>query len=111
MSYCGRDDCTNVNYHHHTSTTDPAYSLLTDSFTSKPVESIYRESCYICTDPEFAQMGLPLCRKCPVCGGHISADDTECWDCGYEEGPWDSERGAWLRHLKHRITRHFRRTR
>jgi hypothetical protein len=74
---------------------DPAYHLLTDDFTSTPV--VYREGCYICEDPEFAQMGLPLCRKCPEClgtgklgvEGHIPADDNCCDACGYEDGPED----------------------
>ena len=64
---------------------DKARSLLEDDFTSTPVEGIYRESCYICRDPEYAQMGLPLCRKCPKCGGHIPADDCICDDCGFDE--------------------------
>lgn len=62
---------------------DPAYWMLEDDFTSTPV--IHREGCYICEDPEFAQMGLPLCRTCPECEeGHIAADDTICDDCGYD---------------------------
>lgn len=64
---------------------DPAYWMLADGHVSTPV--IYRESCYICRDPEFAQMGLPLCRKCAACGGHVAADDTVCDDCGAEDGP------------------------
>lgn len=67
---------------------DPAYWMKFDSFTSTPVPGIYRENCYICRDPEFAQMGLPLCFKCEFCGGHVPADDTTCSDCGrdgYEE--------------------------
>jgi len=62
---------------------DPAHILLTDGYTSKP--KVYKPGCYICEDPEFAQMGLPLCRKCPACGGHIAADDTTCDDCGLDE--------------------------
>lgn len=71
---------------------DPAYSLLQDDVTSTPV--IYRRGCYICEDPEFAQMGLPLCRKCPRCGGHIAADDIECDDCGLDEQYWYEGFGA-----------------
>lgn len=48
-------------------------------------EEIYNERCYICTDPEFALMGLPVCKPCPVvldsgqvCGVHWAADDSEC---------------------------------
>lgn len=72
---------------------DPSYWMLTDGFTTTPV--VHRDSCYICRDPEFAQMGLPLCRKCPSCvregrgDGHIAADDNVCDDCGYEDGPED----------------------
>jgi len=51
----------------------------TEAFSSK---------CYICNDPEFALMGLPLCKPCPNCQkhgkvGHVPADDEECTDCGY----------------------------
>lgn len=69
---------------------DPAYRLIQDSFTSTP--TVYRTGCFICEDPEFAQMGLPLCRPCPKCSaiagapaGHIAADDSECDDCHYNE--------------------------
>lgn len=63
---------------------DPAWSLMTDDFTSSPVPGIYRQNCYICRDPEFAQMGLPLCSKCDACGGHVPADDITCTDCGVD---------------------------
>lgn len=60
---------------------DPAYALLQDGHTSAP--EVFRDYCYICRDPEFAQMGLPLCKLCPVCKtGHVPADDEECSDCG-----------------------------
>lgn len=69
---------------------DPAYKLLTDGVTSTP--KVHRNTCYICEDPEFAQMGLPLCRPCPQCTGdsdqpkgHIAADDVTCDECGYDE--------------------------
>jgi len=62
---------------------DPASWMLFDGVETTPV--VYNANCYICNDPEFAQMGLPLCRKCPKCGGHITADDTVCDDCGYDE--------------------------
>lgn len=76
---------------------DPAYCLLTDDFTSTPV--VHDDNCYICRDPEFAAMGLPLCRKCPECvrkgrgDGHIAADDNHCSACGYEDGPEDYDTG------------------
>ncbi len=68
-------------------TNDPAYWMLKDGKTSKP--EVYREGCYICMDPEFAQMGLPLCKPCPRCqangkDGHIAADDVTCDDCGLD---------------------------
>lgn len=46
--------------------------------------TVYRDGCYICEDPEYSMMGLPLCYKCPECSGHIPADDTLCDDCGYD---------------------------
>lgn len=71
------------NYITVTQPDDPAYSLLTDGNTSTPV--VYREGCYICEDPEFAQMGLPLCSLCVRCKtGHVPADDTYCDDCDYD---------------------------
>ena len=65
---------------------DPAYMLLQDGFTSTP--TVYKRGCYICEDPEFAQMGLPLCKPCPRCGGHVAADDSQCDDCGLDELDW-----------------------
>lgn len=46
--------------------------------------TVYNDRCYICRDPEFALMGLPLCKPCThaedgvVCGAHTPADDVEC---------------------------------
>lgn len=58
---------------------DPAYQLMQNpNIYSVPNDSIYRDDCYICVDPEFAMMGLPLCKPCPQCGGHCPADDVEC---------------------------------
>lgn len=67
---------------------DLAYWMLHDGFESVPVT--YNPSCYICNDPEFAQMGLPLCRKCIICGSHIPADNCVC-DNGHLEpdNPYD----------------------
>ena len=71
-----------------TESDDPAQVLLRDGYTSTPV--VYRSGCYICEDPEFAQMGLPLCRMCGHCGGHIAADDSRCDDCGLDMmDDWD----------------------
>lgn len=72
---------------------DPAFFLLLDGKTSKPV--VHHDGCYICEDPEFAALGLPLCRSCADCMrngrglGHIPADDGRCDECGYEDGPDD----------------------
>lgn len=43
--------------------------------------TVYDPDCYICNDPDYAKAGLPLCRACPVCGGHIAADESECQHC------------------------------
>jgi len=55
---------------------DPAYWMLSDGVESTP--TVYNPTCYICNDPEFAQMGLPLCYACLICGAHVPADDIEC---------------------------------
>lgn len=62
---------------------DPVYFLL-DNVPPTP-KVIHREGCYICEDDEFQRMGLPLCYVCPLCGGHIPADDCVCDDCGHNE--------------------------
>jgi len=70
---------------------DPAQCLLQDDFYTIPVEGVYDSNCFICTDPEFALMGLPLCRSCPSCEsagrgkGHIPADDCVCTVCEFDE--------------------------
>lgn len=82
---------------------DPAYFLLTHGPTSST--TVYHRGCYICEDPEFAQMGMPLCRECPRCRaegreapapdrgfGHIPADDETCTVCGYNDREaWEAE--------------------
>ena len=70
-----------------TQPSDPAHWMLSDGFTSTPV--VYNPDCYICNDPEYAQMGLPLCYKCLICGGHVPADDIVC-DNGHMQ-PTDPE--------------------
>jgi hypothetical protein len=68
---------------------DPAYWMLEkglrdESWRTPTHPEIYKETCYICIDPEFALMGLPVCKPCPVlidgvpCGAHWAADDSEC---------------------------------
>lgn len=64
---------------------DPAYWMLEEGRrdpSKRSVPVVYRPGCYICTDPEFALMGMPLCYQCPFCKGHVAADDTVCDDCG-----------------------------
>lgn len=69
---------------------DPAYWMLLDEYTTST--KVYDPHCYICNDPEFAQMGLPLCTECDNCKrnsdgkelGHIAADDTVCTVCGWD---------------------------
>ena len=87
-------------------TSDPAYWMLsrkTPHISEEPdfilggVEKalVYSQACYICNDPEFAQMGLPLCYACVKCKGHVAADDSRCSNCGFdnfcENGPPDDE--------------------
>jgi hypothetical protein len=71
---------------------DPAYWMLqrgideyegrveNTGWITETHKEIYKASCYICTDPEFALMGLPICKPCPLCGVHWAADDAECDD-------------------------------
>lgn len=58
--------------------------LFNDGYTSSPTGP-YRSDCYICRGPDFAKMGLPLCRACSKCEGHVAVDDTVCSDCGWDE--------------------------
>ena len=67
---------------------DPAYFMLYDDYVSE--QKVYRDTCYICRDQEFARMGLPLCNSCCACtaklkgvAGHIAADDGQCDDCDH----------------------------
>lgn len=101
--WCGKDcggTCLGVNHEsgpRQMKTDDPAYWMLKDGHTSTP--TVHRAGCYICEDPEFAQMGLPLCHPCPQCSaaegdgvGHIPADDETCDDCGYNlYEAWEEE--------------------
>lgn len=60
---------------------DPAYWLLERGIadpSQRSVTTVFKSGCYICEDPEFALMGLPLCYPCKECGGHVPADDTVC---------------------------------
>lgn len=78
---------------------DPAYFMLKDGHTSTP--SVKDSDCYICNDPEFAQMGLPLCKPCPYCtatagvpAGHVPADDEDCSVCGQSLRVWYEQQDA-----------------
>jgi len=62
---------------------DPCYFMLSQGPVSRPV--VFKQGCYICEDPEFALMGLPLCTRCLFCNGHVAADDTVCDDCGKDQ--------------------------
>lgn len=72
------------------SPSDPAFWMLeSPQHVSTPV--VNDPTCYICKDPEFAQMGLPLCQPCPNCTdspgdgvGHVPADDIACSVCGFD---------------------------
>ena len=64
---------------------DPCQWMLKDGFTTTKHD--HRPGCYICEDPEFAQMGLPLCKNCTHCAGHVPADSSQCDDCGRWNGP------------------------
>lgn len=87
---------------------DPAYWMLErgredPSWRSKRHVPV-RKGCYICEDPEFELMGLPLCRSCPQCTiqgrpGHIPADDTVCDECGLDEAPMYYYGNAWFNAL------------
>lgn len=65
---------------------DPSYWMLKRGRrdpSKRSVPTAHRDGCYICEDPEFALMGLPLCRFCPECKtGHVAADSATCDDCG-----------------------------
>lgn len=73
------------------SSDDPCYWMLEQGRkdpSKRSKTTVYKAGCYICEDPEFALMGMPLCYPCKYCSGHVPADDTVCNDCGkdtYEE--------------------------
>jgi hypothetical protein len=69
-------------FSHRMSSDDPAFWMLKDDFHSTP--TAYNPNCYICRDPEFAAMGMPLCYPCYKCGAHVPADDCVC-DNGHDQ--------------------------
>ena len=84
--WCGEDcgaQCLNLS-NTQMNPDDPAYFLLNSGSIS--TSNTYDENCYICRDPEFAQMGLPLCYACEGCGKHVAADAGECEneECDYD---------------------------
>lgn len=65
----------------------PAYWMLEEGLadpTKRSTTNVYSRGCYICDDPEFSLMGLPLCYACFVCGEHVAADNMECGACGHD---------------------------
>lgn len=72
---------------------DPAYFLLEEGMndpSKRSTPTVYEKGCYICEDPEFAMMGLPLCYACNKCGAHVAADAGSC-ECGHDQGPLEGE--------------------
>jgi len=69
---------------------DPAYWMLEQGRrdpSKRSSSTVHDPNCYICNDPEFALMGLPLCYPCAKCQGHVPADDTVCSVCGVDQQP------------------------
>lgn len=67
---------------------DPAYWMLErgrNDASFRSTSTVYKKECYICTDHEFALMGLPLCGPCFKCGGHVAADDPVCDVCSADQ--------------------------
>lgn len=67
---------------------DPAYWMLEEGLKDPSKRSktiVYKKGCYICEDPEFSLMGLPLCYPCSKCGGHVPADGLVCDACGHDQ--------------------------
>ena len=76
---------------------DPAYSLLEQGLkdpSKRSYTTVYNSNCYICSDPEFSLMGLPLCYPCEKCNGHVAADDTICDECGHDNLPGETDNVA-----------------
>lgn len=67
---------------------DPCYWMLERGRkepSARTPKTVHRDGCYICEDPEFSLMGLPLCMPCMVCGGHVAADEMHCDGCGADQ--------------------------
>ena len=76
-----------------TSENDPAFWLLERGIkdpTQRSKPTVHKDGCYICDDPEYSLMGLPLCQPCSACvaagrgWGHVPADDSVCSECGHD---------------------------
>jgi hypothetical protein len=71
-----------------TKPSDPAYVLLEQGLkdpSARSTTTVFQQGCYICEDPEFSLMGLPLCYPCSKCGGHVAADDCTCDICHQDQ--------------------------
>lgn len=67
---------------------DPSYWMLEEGRrdpSKRSSTTVFDANCYICQDPEFALMGLPLCNPCTKCGGHVPADDMICTVCSHDQ--------------------------
>lgn len=67
---------------------DPCYWMLEEGLadsSKRSTTTVHMDGCYICDDPEFSLMGLPLCYACSKCSGHVPADDTVCSDCRHDQ--------------------------
>lgn len=53
--------------------------------------TVYNQNCYICKDPEFSLMGLPLCYPCSTCGAHTPADSSMCDNGHSQESEYEDE--------------------
>lgn len=70
---------------------DPAYWMLErgrNDPSQRSKKEIHRKGCYICEDEEFELMGMPLCKKCVRCEGHVPADDCICDDCDFDQAEY-----------------------
>ena len=59
--------------------------FLRDNVIWTPEPNVWNDDCFICNDPDFARLGLPLCKECSICGAHTAADCFTC-DNGHFQG-------------------------
>jgi hypothetical protein len=89
---------------------DPAYWMLEQGLadpSKRSTPTVHRDGCYICEDPEFALMGLPLCYPCSKCGGHVAADDSVCDACGHDQQDDEPEQTPEERAANHEAFERF----